>query len=133
MKRCVFAGVALLISLCLSFSALADSTILPLYSGVTGTTVQVSGATVAAPFIVSTAGCDILTNPTTTTVVLFKAGNALQTAGSYTFDSAGLATATTCTTGTCNVQFIKTFFAMQALVTTASSSFSTVKVNCAVR
>jgi len=129
MKRTALLIFTVLFALTFSI-ALADQTVLPLYSGATGTTVAVTGDTVYAPFIVGSAGCDIQSSPTVTVTVRFDACNAFR--DTATFDTAGLATATTCTTGACNVQFTKTFRAMRAIVTAATST-AVVNVNCSVR
>lgn len=114
----------------LSIPAAADQTTLNLYSGATGTTSQVTGDVVYSPIVAGSAGCDIKTSPTVTVVVVFKGGNAFR--GVETFDSSGLTTSVTCTTGVCNKQFTANFIAMQSLIT-ASTTTAVVNVNCSVR
>ena len=108
----------------------AFAEILVLYSGATGTTAQVTSSAAYAPRIVEREGCDIQSSPTVTVTVLFRGGNAYRDIA--TFDGTGLASATVCTTGACNVQFAKTLRAMDALITAATST-AVVQVNCSVR
>jgi hypothetical protein len=129
MKRFIALVVAAVL-ICLPVPVFADSTILLLYNDVSGTTSPVTTPALNAPFIVSGSGCDIITTPTFSVTVLFKGGNAYKDV--QTFDGFGLATATTCTTGACNVQFTKTFRTMQA-VFTAQSTTQTVTIHCTVR
>lgn len=137
-KAMVVAAVVCSVVAVLAFAIVvqAGPQIMTLYSSATGTTGQVTGPVVYAPFTVGSAGCDINTSPTATVSVLFQASNAVttfRTEATPSFDSAGLATATTCSTATCNVQFTKTYTAKRVLVTAATNTTAVVTVNCAIR
>jgi len=131
MKKIMLVFAVVVLSLVVSFGSSAETTILQIYSGSTGTTAAVNGPVIYAPFIVQSAGCDIKTTLTSTVTVLFKGGNAYK--GVETFDANGLTTMVTCTTGKCNVQFTKTFAAMQSVLTSSLSTTQNVDISCSVR
>ena len=130
MKKIVFGILAALFISAPVLAVSPDQMHLVLQSGATGTTVQIQTATRTVPVTVDHEGCDIISSPTVTVTVLFRGGNGY--GGTYTFDSSGLASATTCTTGACNVQFAKTLRAMDALITAATST-AVITVTCTVK
>lgn len=130
MKKFLIGIIAALLLCTAAFAAQVDETILVLYNSATGTTNAVTGSPAYAPYVFSSAGCDIKTSPTGTVQVLFRGGNAWSSGA--TFDADGLASATTCSSAVCNVQFTSTLRAMDAVITTASDTTPTVQVTCGV-
>jgi hypothetical protein len=130
MKKILVGMCAVLLLCTAAFGAQVQETILVLYNSATGTTSAVTTDAVYAPYVVTSQGCDIKTSPTGTVVVLFRGGNAY--GGTETFDADGLASATTCSATVCNVQLTQTLRAMDAVITTATDTASTVEVTCAV-
>lgn len=130
MKKIVIIALALILVSTVAFAAQVEEKILVLHTGATGTTSAKTGTAQYAKDIATSQGCDIITSPTASVVVLFRGGVAYQ--NTATFDASGLATATTCTTGACNVQFTKNLRAMDAVIT-ASTPTMEVGVYCTVK